>query len=98
MGRQGCGQGSGGGRSRQRTLRRPREKVLKAPDNFSDASFGKETVTVGDRTLECIVMTARGDDGSELKRWICPSVAVTGTVRVERDGVLVTEVVDWGDS
>jgi len=73
---------------------RPRSKVLKPLDD-SDATYHTETVTVGDATLECVVMTFEAD-GAESKVWICPQVPVTGIVKVERDGVVVLELIEWG--
>jgi len=72
----------------------PRQKTLKPLDG-SEATYSKDTVTVGDTTLECIVMTFERN-GAEEKVWMCPKVPVTGVVRTERDGVVVLELVEWG--
>jgi len=72
----------------------PRHKVLKPLDG-SEATYSKETISVGDAALECIVMTYERN-GTREKVWVCPKIPVTGVVRMERDGVVVLELVEWG--
>jgi tricorn protease len=75
---------------------RKRDRKLLPPDGFTLVSYGKETVTVGEHELECIVMTATGPDDVEQKWFVCPEVAVNGYVRVVRDGKTVLELLEWG--
>ena len=78
--------------ARPRTRKRPTE--LKAPGDM-EATFTKETVTINDQKLECIVMTIE-DDGVTQKVWFCLKIPVDGLVKVERDGDVVAELLEWG--
>ena len=41
-------------------------------------------------------MTAGDGNGGELKWYVSPDIPVTGTVRVERNGKVMMEIVEWG--
>jgi hypothetical protein len=82
----------GGREVRSRPVRRPKVRQL---TEGVDATLSKDTVTVGSRTLDCIVMTTH-HEVRDHKIWICPQVPVDGVVRMEADGVVVRELIDWG--
>ena len=66
--------------------------------DFKDPAEGevtKETVTVNGTELHCTVVSFRTDRGLE-KRWMTNEVPVKGTVRLEIDGKLISELVEWG--
>ena len=84
-----------GGMTQERDQPFPRHKVLKAAFEEFEATYSKETVTIGDSEFECDVMTYERN-GSQEKVWICKNVPVTGVVKMERDGVVVLELVEWG--
>ncbi|MHC4974542.1 MAG: S41 family peptidase [Planctomycetota bacterium] len=83
-----------GGNTQERDQPFPRHKTLKPLDG-SEATYSRDTVTIGDTTFECIVMTFERN-GTEEKVWMCPKVPVTGVVKMERDGVVVLELIEWG--
>jgi len=76
-------------------VKRPLRKLLK-PRGDREATYGKETLTVNGETLECIVMTFTGRNGGEEKVWVCPKIPVDGLVKVERDGQVVAQLLEWG--
>jgi hypothetical protein len=69
-----------------------RRKDFKDP---AEGEVGKETVTVNGTDLHCAVIAFRTERGLE-KRWMTNEVPVKGTVRVELDGKIVSELVEWG--
>ncbi|MHC4670047.1 MAG: S41 family peptidase [Planctomycetota bacterium] len=83
-----------GGNTREGRQARPRSKLLKPLDG-SEATYERDTVTVSDTTFECTVMTYTRDNVEE-RVWVCPKVPVTGVVKVERDGAVVLELIEWG--
>jgi len=76
-------------------VKRPLRKLLK-PRGDRAATYSHETLTVNGETLDCIVMTSTRRDGSEQKVWVCPKIPVDGLVKVERNGEVVAELLDWG--
>jgi hypothetical protein len=78
-------------------LRRPRTRELRAPPGFETDGFGTDTITVAGKSLDCVTMTGKGPGGSAFKWWYCASVPATGLVRVERDGTLQLELLEFGD-
>ena len=76
-------------------MRMPRTKDF-APKGGSADVEGKEVVTVNGVELHCTVAVIHNPDGSTEKRWMSNEVPVRGTVRVERDGQVVSELLEWG--
>lgn len=58
----------------------------------------RETVTVDGKDLDCIVITRTARNGTVDKRWICDEIPVTGLVRRERAGQVMSELLSWGTS
>ena len=56
----------------------------------------RETVTVDGKDLDCIVITRTARNGTVDKRWICDEIPVTGLVRRERAGQVMSELLSWG--
>ena len=75
-----------------------RQSHLRKVEGFSDYVVSKDTVklTINGKELECFTVTATDPRGGEIKRYFCKSIPVDGQVRVERDGEVVMELVDWG--
>jgi tricorn protease len=78
------------------TLRRPRTEALTFSRGGAGAEWTRETVTIGDRELDCWVVTTVSRRGAEVRRWYCPEIPVTGIVRMERNGQVVRELIEWG--
>jgi hypothetical protein len=76
-------------------VRRPRTEMLSMRGGVA-TDARRASLQVGDRTLECVLVTREGRRGT-LRRWYCPDVPVSGLVRVERNGQVVREVIDWGE-
>jgi hypothetical protein len=60
------------------------------------ATFEDASVTVAGRTLACTVVTTTSRRGGQTRRWISADVPVTGLVKVERDGRILSELLDFG--
>ena len=58
--------------------------------------IGEETLTVNGKDLKCVVITRTARNGTIDKRWICDEVPVTGLVKRERAGQVVSELLSWG--
>ncbi|MDH3592160.1 MAG: hypothetical protein OER88_09785, partial [Planctomycetota bacterium] len=75
-------------------MTRAKPEELK-PVGDVEATYAKETVTVNEKKLECIVMTFERN-GVTQKLWICLKLPVDGLVRHEQDGEVIAEVLEWG--
>jgi tricorn protease len=84
------------GREMTQTKVRPRSKELKPPSNIKASSYSRISLKVGDKTLKCIVMNATGPKGEKLKWYVSNEVAVNGLVRLERNGQVLLQVLEWG--
>ena len=78
-----------------RTQRRDRPAKLEPKAEGADVTYGRDTLTIAGKTLECVTLTL-SKDGRTQKLWVCQDVTVDGLVRLEQDGRLVRELVDWG--
>jgi len=78
-------------------MRRERKRELTPPNDMEATSYGKESITVNDKQFDCVTMMAEMPNGSSLKYYVCDKVPVNGLVRLERDGEVVVEIVEWGD-
>jgi hypothetical protein len=54
-------------------------------------------VRMGDRSFDCLVVESRHSEGRMIKSWYCPTYPLK-IVRLERDGVLVEALVEWGSA
>jgi C-terminal processing protease CtpA/Prc len=79
------------------TVRRERKKELTPPENLELKGYGKETIKVGEQNLECVVMKVEDASGAEMKLYFSNTVPFNGLARMERDGEVVMEAVEWGD-
>ena len=77
-------------------LRRKRDRKLVPPEGFTLSGYGTETVVVGERSLPCFVMSAEDPNGVAWRWLVSPEVPVNGYVVVERDGEVVSELLEWG--
>ncbi len=57
---------------------------------------GSETLVVNGVSLKCAIVSVPTKSGAVEKRWITNDVPVGGTVKRERDGRVVSELVAWG--
>ncbi len=57
-----------------------------------------DKVTIDETELDCITVSLEDPDGNALKFWYCAAIPVDGLVRVEREGDVVVELVEWGTS
>ena len=81
-----------------RTMRRARSKELVPPGDREATGYGTAEITVAEKTFRCITMTAGDGNGGELKWYVSPDIPVSGYLRVERNGKVMMELVDWGNS
>ena len=84
-----------GGRERRMPPARQRRLNAIEPPEGVDTTFSREKLTVGDVELDCLVMTM-SRDGREQKVWLCDAIPVTGLVKIETDGRVVRELIEWG--
>jgi len=61
-----------------------------------DTSVTKETIEIAGKSLACHVITFKSRRGTVSKRWICADIPVNGLVKRERDGKVVSEILEWG--
>ncbi len=61
-----------------------------------DTTVSKETIEIGGKSLDCHVITFKSRRGTVSKRWICGEIPVNGLVKRERDGKVVSELLEWG--
>ena len=86
-----------GRKIRARTMRRARTKELVPPGDREATGYGTAEITIGGKTFRCITMTAGDGNGGELKWYVSPDIPVDGYVRVERNGKVIEEIVEWGN-
>jgi len=78
-----------------KSQRRDKPAHLEARADGAEVTFGRDTLTVAGKTLDCVTLTV-SKGGHSQKVWICPDVTVDGLVRMELDGRLVRELIEWG--
>jgi tricorn protease len=76
-------------------IRRARTRDLSG-EGEGEGTWSTETLVLGGREVVCHVLASPTRRGGTVKRWFSNEVPVTGLARVERDGRLIREVVEWG--
>ncbi len=77
--------------------RRPRREHLALRSRGGQRmQVGQATLEVAGKKLACTVVTRTLRRGGVEKRWYSNEVPVTGLVRRERDGQVISEVLAWG--
>ncbi|MDF1660302.1 MAG: S41 family peptidase [Planctomycetota bacterium] len=74
----------------------PRRELLKPPAALKVAAYKTETLTIGGKDLKCILMELTGPRGEKIKWYVSHDVPVHGLVRIETNGVVNLELVEWG--
>jgi hypothetical protein len=82
-------------------VQRPVARIVKA----APSGVGKdadEQVVVGKHRLRCRVYEETRADGPgkqvTVRTWVCPSVPLGGTLRIEHNGKTVYELLDFGQA
>lgn len=75
-------------------IRRPRRKEMNL--RGAEVKVEETTLEVKGKTLKCLLITRKTRRGIVDRRWISTDVAVTGLVKRERAGKVVSELLDWG--
>ena len=84
-----------GGESVAAKRREPRTKELSFRAERA-ADDRRETLTIAGHELPCLVVTLKRRNGATERRWITNAIPVTGVARVELEGKVVSEAVEWG--
>ena len=84
-----------GGESVAAKRREPRTKELSFRAERA-ADDRRETITIAGHEIPCLVVTLKRRKGETERRWISNALPVTGVARVELDGKVVSEAVEWG--
>ncbi|MHC4938791.1 MAG: S41 family peptidase [Planctomycetota bacterium] len=81
-----------------RTEKRRKHMRKMGGRGFTDIKVGESGVslTVADKELKCFTITGTSRQGNEMTWYYCPDIPVDGLVRVERDGDMIMELLDWG--